>query len=47
MESPILNAIVIIAAGSAVIRFALYEWEGIISAWGRASKRKKRRKRQQ
>jgi len=44
MEATILNAVVVIAAGAAVIRFALFEWEGIVRAWTRVARSKKHRK---
>jgi hypothetical protein len=42
MEAPLLNAVVIIATSSAVIKFALFEWEGIVYAWSRVSKQSRR-----
>lgn len=50
METSLLNAVVIIAAGASVIKFALFEWEGIAQAWRRVRptarrKRAPRRKR--
>lgn len=44
MEAPFLNAVVMIAAGAAVIRFALFEWEEIVHAWMRVTRSKKRRR---
>jgi hypothetical protein len=38
MESSLVNAVVIIATGSAIIKFALFEWESIIHAWLRVRK---------
>ena len=35
MEAPFLNAVVMIATGAAVIKFALFEWEGVARAWRR------------
>jgi hypothetical protein len=50
MEASLLNAVVIIAAGASVIKFALFEFEGIAQAWRRvrepkrkAASRRKRR----
>lgn len=42
MEIPLLNAFVIIATGSAVIKFAIIEWEGIVHAWSRLRKQRRR-----
>lgn len=42
MESLFINAVVVIATGAAVIRFALYEWEGIMQAWIRITRLGKR-----
>jgi hypothetical protein len=52
METSLLNAVVIIAAGASVIKFALFEFEGIAQAWRRVRqpekrKRKSRRRRVQ
>ena len=44
MEAPFLNAVVIIATGAAVIKFALLEWEGIVHAWNRATRLRRRRR---
>jgi hypothetical protein len=44
IEGVLVNAVVMIAAGAAVIKFALFEWEGILQAWIRVTKLKKRRK---
>lgn len=43
MESLFINAVVVIATGAAVIKFALFEWEGILQAWIRVTKPGKRR----
>jgi hypothetical protein len=44
MEIPFLKAVVMIATGAAVIKFALFEWEGIVQAWMRVTRLKRRRK---
>jgi len=44
MEASFLNAIVMIATGAAVIKFALFEWEGIVHAWIRVTRLRRRRK---
>jgi hypothetical protein len=41
MESSLLNAVVVIATSSAIIKFALFEWEGIIHAWSRVRKQQR------
>jgi hypothetical protein len=43
METTFVNALVYIATGAAVIKFALFEWEGILEAWRRATAARKRR----
>jgi hypothetical protein len=43
METSLLNAVVIIAAGASVIKFALFEWEGIAQAWRRVRHIEKRK----
>ena len=35
MESCLFAAVVVIATGSAVIKFALFELEGVVHAWSR------------
>ena len=42
MEVSFLKAVVIIATAAAVIKFALFEWEGIAQAWMRVTKPKRR-----
>jgi len=39
MEVPLINAFILIATGSAVIKLALIEWEGIVHAWLRLRER--------
>lgn len=39
MEASFLNAIVMIATGAAVIKFALFEWESILQAWRRVTRK--------
>jgi hypothetical protein len=34
-EALFINAVVVIATGTAVIKFALFEWEEITHAWRR------------
>jgi hypothetical protein len=41
MEVSLLNAIVVIATGSAVIKFALFELEGVIHACSRIRQQKR------
>ena len=41
MENPLLNIVAAIATGSAVIKFALFEWESIVDAWTRVHKHKR------
>ncbi len=41
MEASLLNAVVTIAAGAAVITFALFEWEGVARAWRRVRRPRK------
>lgn len=43
MESSLVNAVVIIAAGASVIKFALSEFEGIAQAWRRVREPQKRK----
>jgi hypothetical protein len=43
MEAIFINAVVYIATGAAVIKFALFEWEGVVQVWTRVSKTKRRR----
>jgi hypothetical protein len=43
METTFVNAVVYIAAGAAVIKFALLEWEGVLKAWRRVTVARKRR----
>ena len=38
MEAVFINAVVYIATGAAVIKFALFEWEGVVRVWTRVSK---------
>ncbi len=45
METTFVNAVVYIATGAAVIKFALFEWEGVRQAWRRATAARKRRAR--
>ena len=40
MEVPLINAFILIATGSAVIKLALIEWEGIVHAWLRLREHK-------
>jgi len=42
MEHSLLSAVVIIASGSALMRFALFEWEGIADAWSRVFNNRRR-----
>lgn len=44
MERLLLNSIVIIATGAAVIKFAMLEWEGIAHTWARIARLRSRRK---
>src|SRR5260370_948874 len=44
MEAAFINAVVYIATGAAVIKFALFEWEGVVRAWTRVSKSMTRRR---
>jgi len=39
MEAAFLNAVVVIATGAAVIKFALFEWESVVQAWRRATRK--------
>jgi hypothetical protein len=43
METTFINAVVFIATGAAVIKFALFEWEGILRSWRRVTPARKRR----
>ena len=43
METTFINAVVYIATGAAVIKFALFEWEGILRSWRRVTPARKRR----
>lgn len=38
MDAVFINAVVYIATGAAVIKFALFEWEGVVRVWTRVSK---------
>lgn len=38
MEAVFINAVVYIATGAVVIKFALFEWEGVVRVWTRVSK---------
>ena len=38
MEATLQNAVIFIATLSALIRFALLEWEGIVHAWRRVTR---------
>jgi hypothetical protein len=42
-EGTFLNAVVMIATGAAVIKFAMYEWQSILEAWSRVTGPKRRR----
>ena len=44
METVFINAVVYVATGAAVIKFALFEWEGVVRVWTRVSKSRARRK---
>ena len=35
MEQALFTVVMMIAAVAAVIRFALFEWEGVVHAWTR------------
>jgi hypothetical protein len=37
IERVFINAVVMIAAGAALIKFALFEWEGVLQAWRRVT----------
>ena len=41
MEATLVNAVLIIAAGASVIKFALFEWEGVAQAWRRVRRPRK------
>jgi len=43
IEAAFINGVVLIATAAAVIRFALFEWEGILRAWRRATAARKPR----
>jgi len=43
MEATFVNVVVMIATGAAVIKLALFEWEGVVRMWMRVSKSKRRR----
>lgn len=43
METSLVKAVVIIAAGASVIKFALFEWEGIAQAWRRVREPQRRK----
>jgi hypothetical protein len=38
METVFISAVVYIATGAAVIKYALFEWEGVVRVWTRVSK---------
>jgi len=38
MEATLINAVFLIATSAAVVKFALFEWEGVLRAWTRVSK---------
>lgn len=42
MEQALFTIVVIIAALAAVIKFALFEWEGVVHAWMRVKELRKR-----
>lgn len=44
METALLNAVVYIATGAVVVKFALFELEGVVRVWTRVSKPKTRRR---
>lgn len=44
MEATLVNFFVVIATGAALVKFALFEWEGVLRVWMRVSKSRKRRK---
>jgi hypothetical protein len=39
MEIPLIDAFILIATGSAVVKLLLIEWEGIVHAWSRLRER--------
>ena len=41
VEAMFVNAVVGIATAAAVIKFALFEWEGILQTWIRVTRLKK------
>jgi hypothetical protein len=43
MEAVFINAVLYIATCAAVIKFALFEWEGVVRVWTRVLKMKGRR----
>lgn len=43
MEATLINAVFLIATSAAVVKFALFEWEGVLCAWTRVSKSMTRR----
>lgn len=45
MESALLNSVVVIATAAAVVKFALFEWEGIVHAWHRTVRQRRHGKR--
>jgi hypothetical protein len=42
MERAFFTAVLTIATAAAVIKFALFEWEGVVHAWTRIKKLRKR-----
>ncbi len=44
MEATLVNFVVVVATGAALVKFALFEWEGVLRVWMRVSKSRKRRK---
>ncbi len=42
MEQAFLTAVVMIATLAAVVKFALFEWEGVVHAWMRVKEQRKR-----
>jgi hypothetical protein len=43
METAFINAVVYIATSAALIKFALFEWEGILRSWRRVTPARKPR----
>jgi hypothetical protein len=41
MEQAFVTAVLMIAALAAVIKFALFEWEGVVHAWMRVKELRK------